>query len=120
MEGCREKVNKEEEGDGEELKHEVVVMDRNYNEERSKPLIPPRRVYVEKKDLEEHGYTARCPGCRSILMGDRARQGHSEECKQRLEKELERTLKARRAKMRKEDHVEKVMEEEEEREDEGR
>ena len=30
----------------------------------------PRNFYIKTKDLEDHGYTAKCPGCVSILRVD--------------------------------------------------
>ena len=59
----------------------------------------PRRVYLNKNDFEEHGYSSGCPGCRSILEGIR-RQGHSEACRQRIQKALEGTERLERARTR--------------------
>jgi hypothetical protein len=50
-------------------------------------VVPPNRFMIRKEDLEKHGYSANCPGCKSILRGT-ARQGHSESCRKRLEEEL--------------------------------
>ena len=44
----------------------------------------PRRFKIGKKDLLEHGYTSKCPGCSAILKNLRA-QGHSEACRKRIE-----------------------------------
>ena len=44
----------------------------------------PRRFYIQQQDLDAHGYTAKCPGCSSILRRS-TRQGHSEACRKRLE-----------------------------------
>ena len=44
----------------------------------------PRRAYITKEDLNELGYTAKCPGCLAILRGT-ARQGHSADCRKRVE-----------------------------------
>ena len=57
----------------------------------------PRRANISKEDLVEHGYTARCPGCLAILRGT-ARQGHSDECRKRMEAALEGTEKMTEAK----------------------
>lgn len=51
--------------EGEDLKTEVTIMDKEYRESlrgkiREEP--PPRRLYIRKQDVERHGYTARCPG----------------------------------------------------------
>jgi len=78
-----------EEVDGEDLKLEVTVMDKDYRErvrEEAAEETVPRRMFIRKQDVEEHGYTTRCPGCVSILRGT-ARQEHTAECRRRMEKE---------------------------------
>ena len=72
-----------------------------------------RKVYIAKEDLETHGYTAKCPGCTSILRGT-TRQAHSEACRRRMEEELKGTEKARRAKKRIGEYTDRKMAEEEE------
>ena len=60
------------EGDGEDLKTEVTIMGKDYREkirEEARNEVVPRRMYIKKSDVEEHGYTVRCPGCISILRG---------------------------------------------------
>ena len=52
-------------------------------EERTKKEQVPLRFYIKKADLEQHGFSARCPGCKALLRGT-ARQGHSEDCRRRL------------------------------------
>ena len=105
-----------EEVDGEDLKLEVTVMDKDYRErvrEEAAEETVPRRMFIRKQDVEEHGYTTRCPGCVSILRGT-ARQEHTAECRRRLEKELGMTERAKRAKKKVGEYVEKKMEEDEE------
>ena len=46
--------------------------------------IVPRRVYIQRKDIEEHGATPGCLGCRAILGGRKA-INHSETCRGRIE-----------------------------------
>ena len=109
------RMTKEAEGDGEDLKNEVTIMDKEYRErakmEESEPV--PRKVYISKDDLEVHGYTVGCSGCKSALRGT-TRQAHTEGCRKRLEKELEGTEKATRAKKKVGEYVDKKMGEEEE------
>ena len=109
------RMTKEAEGDGEDLKNEVTIMDKEYRErakmEESEPV--PRKVYISKDDLEVHGYTVGCPGCKSALRG-MTKQAHTEGCRKRLEKELEGTEKATRAKKKVGEYVDKKMGEEEE------
>ena len=44
----------------------------------------PRNFYITTKNLEDHGYSAGCPGCLSISRG-KARQAHSAACRKRFE-----------------------------------
>ena len=92
----------EDVGEGDQMKTEVVVMDKDYKErhQQEEHVAVPRSMYIAKGDLEAHGYTARCPGCISILRGT-ARQAHTEGCRRRLEKEMAGTGKAMRAQKRK-------------------
>ena len=49
-----------------------------------------------RENLEEFGFTTRCPGCMSLLRGT-ARQAHTENCRRRIEEELKGTAKAHAA-----------------------
>ena len=103
------------EGDGDDLKTEVPIMDKDYNwkiRDEASGEVVPRRMYIKNSDVEEHGYTVRCPGCISILKGT-ARQEHSDACRRRLEKDMEGTQKAMNAKARMREYVGKKMEEDE-------
>ena len=45
-----------------------------------------RANYIYKKDVEEHGASPGCPGCRALLNpNSRYRAKHTEECKDRME-----------------------------------
>ena len=50
----------------------------------------PRRVYIQRRDVEQHGGTQGCPGCRAILTGKPA-VNHSEPCRTRLEGKMRET-----------------------------
>ena len=103
------------EGDGDDLNTDVTIMDKDYREkirDEAKGVVVPRRMYIKKSDVEEHGYTVRCPGCISILRVT-ARQEHSDACRRRLEKEMEGTQKAKNAKARMREYVDRKMEEDE-------
>ena len=69
----------------------------------------PRRMFIQKSDLEQHGYTAGCPGCRSLLSG-RVRQMHSADCRRRFELILKDEPKAKAARLRENQWLEKVLE----------
>ena len=116
----------DEKADGEMLKTEVIYMDEGYRERmemkaRDEPPIP-RRGDIRRTDLEDHGYTANCKGCQAILKG-KARQGHSEECRKRMEDLLKDEPRMKKAKLRVDQFLEEVLRGEEEKkeksEDEG-
>ena len=76
------------EADGDDLKTEVTIMDKDYREkirDEASGEVVPRRMYIKKIDVEEHGHTVQCPSCISILRGT-ARQ---DTCRRRLEKEMD-------------------------------
>ena len=50
----------------------------------------PRRLYLKQSDFMAHGTSDRCPGCRALISGRRA-QGHTEECRIRVEGEVRKT-----------------------------
>ena len=54
--------------DGERLKSELVVMDKEYREKlETEEFVPvPKRVYISRENLEDFGFTPRCPGCTSL------------------------------------------------------
>ena len=90
--------NEDPKMDGEHLKSEVIVMDKEYKEnlEAEEHVPVPKRVCISRENLQEFGFTARCPGCMSLLRGT-ARQAHTENCRRRIEEELKGTAKAHAA-----------------------
>ena len=59
------------------------------------PLDPdhelvPRSLFLKQRDFIAYGTSDRCPGCRALISGGRA-QGHTEECRIRVEGELRKT-----------------------------
>ena len=97
--------------DGERLKSEVVVMDKEYREnlEAEEHVPVPKRVYISRENLEEFGFTARCPGCMSLLRGT-ARLAHTENCRRRIEEELKGTGKAHAATRRMKEYQDRAAE----------
>ena len=62
-----------DEQDGEGLKLEVTIMNKDCRERvrgEAEGEAVPRRMFIRKQDVDEHGYTVRCPGCVSILRGN--------------------------------------------------
>jgi hypothetical protein len=47
----------------------------------------PRRFAIRLADVEKHGPTEKCPGCRA-LVGGKSHQGHSEVCRKRFEEKM--------------------------------
>jgi len=69
----------------------------------------PRSFMISKADLEKHGYTAKCPGCKASIRGT-GRTGHSVECRERLKKEMDGDAKVKEAKRKEIDFHVKVHE----------
>ena len=88
------KMNEEVVGDGEKMKDEVVIMDKDYKERRQVEdhVKIPRAVFIKEKDLEEFGFTKGCPGCVAVMRGT-TRQAHTEGCRARMENNLEGTCR---------------------------
>ena len=60
------KNEEDKNADGEAMRGEVRVMDKESRERRQaedEHVTMPRRVYIMKDDLETHGYMVGCPGC---------------------------------------------------------
>ena len=51
----------------------------------------PRRLYLRRADLEEHGYTVGCPACVWLQTGLGFRGPHSQECRERVEGAIRET-----------------------------
>lgn len=50
--------------------------------------VVPERMYIKRGDFQKFGYSDRCPGCRSVIVGG-TQQGHSEARRKRILGELE-------------------------------
>jgi hypothetical protein len=96
--------------DGEKLET-VQLSEKTVVEERAEAeRIVPTRFAISKDDLLKHGYSAKCPGCKAILRGT-ARQGHSEECRKRMAREMSEVEKVVTSKSRREEFMKKCMDE---------
>ena len=49
----------------------------------------PRRFRIHRGDLQRFGFTVGCPGCRAANR-DLPAPGHTEECRRRIQEELEK------------------------------
>lgn len=64
--------------------------------ERETAVKPaPRRMTITRADIERDDFTAGCWGCRARLT-ERSRQGHADECRRRLEKDMKNEPKMRK------------------------
>lgn len=99
--------------DGEKL--EVIRVEPRFEGEEREPGVEfgtvPRRGKIMRKDLEEHGYTAGCEGCKAALAGKQAR-AHSEKCRKRFEEILKDEPRMKGAVERQNIFLAKVVEEE--------
>jgi len=69
----------------------------------------PRSFPITKDDLEKHGFSEKCPGCKAVLRNT-ARQGHSAECRSRLSKLMKSDDKVKEAHQKEMEFHEKVHE----------
>ena len=93
-------------GLGEKMTHE----DEEKSAEDAK-LAVPRRFLIQKRELDEHGYTKDCAGCKALL-GGRPRQLHSEKCRERMSETMAGTSKVKAARDRGDEFLSKVLEKE--------
>ena len=70
------------------------------------------RLRLRREDFFHHGFTEGCQGCKALLAGSPTR-GHSELCRARMEKEIEKDSdgKARKEKQEEKEnvHLEKIL-----------
>ena len=97
--------------DGERFKSEVIVMGKEYKKSwRQKSMSRSRRECTfHVKNWGNFGFTARCPGCMSLLRGT-ARQAQTENCRRRIEEELRGTAKAHAATRHMEEYRDRAAE----------
>ncbi len=55
-----------------------------------------RVAFIYKSDVDEHGPTPRCPGCKAAAAGGKYRAKHTEECRKRFEEILMQTERGKR------------------------
>jgi hypothetical protein len=74
-EGAAEEVPRASEARGSDDPPRTVVV--NTRE------VAPKEFYIKKRDLEAHGHTRGCPGCKTLIQGG-PRQNHTAECRERI------------------------------------
>ena len=70
----------------------------------------PREFYIKKKDVEAHGHTKDCPGCRTMFQGG-TRQAHTLECRERFRHLMKDEEKVLRTREKRKEYEEKMEEE---------
>ena len=73
----------EMQGETEKLVTEMTVAEKEAEKQIELEDKIPARFYIRKVDLEKHGFTANCPGCRTALQ-ETTKQKHTETCRARL------------------------------------
>ena len=72
----------------------------------------PKEFYIRKRDVEEHGHTKGCAGCRTMFQGG-TRQNHSAECRTRFRELLQGEGRVMRMEAKRKEYEEKMEEKEE-------
>ena len=72
-----------------------------------------RSFFITKKDTEQHGYSAKCPGCASVIRGT-TRQAHSAACRMRFGEIFKGTEKHKMVEEKFERHMVRALERQDE------
>ena len=71
----------------------------------------PRGFSIRKQDIEDHGVTLKCPGCRAVISG-KSRQGHSQAYRKRFEAALSEGERVKVSKAKMDEFISKIIEKE--------
>ena len=71
----------------------------------------PKEFYIKRNDIEKHGVTKDCAGCRTMFHGG-TRQNHSADCRERFRDLLKDESRVKRMLEKRKDFEEKTVEEE--------
>ena len=72
--------------------------------------VAPREFYIKKRDVELHGHTKGCPGCRTLFQGG-TRQAHSAECRERFRNLMKDEDRVARMEAKRKEYEERMEEE---------
>ena len=78
-----EEADDDEAKEGEEVKIELAT-------NKPKTEVRVRKMQVRKKDIQKYGSTPQCQGCRAVREELGGHVAHSEECRKRVIKEMEK------------------------------
>ena len=70
----------------------------------------PREFYIKKRDVEAHGHTKGCPGCRTMFQGG-TRQAHTAECRERFRRLMKDEERVVRMQEKRKEYTERMEEE---------
>ena len=73
--------------------------------------VAPNDCFIQRKDLEQHGQTKGCAGCRTMIDGGN-RQAHSSECRERFRRLMQGDEKVQRMQERRDAYAERIAERE--------
>ena len=76
----------------------------------------PKDFYIKKRDVEAHGHTKGCAGCRTMFHGG-TRQNHSADCRERFRGLLQNEARVQRMADKRKEYEAKLEEEAQRRED---
>ena len=71
----------------------------------------PKEFYIKKRDVEAHGITKGCAGCRTMFQGG-TRQNHSAECRERFRGLLKDENRVQRMEVKRKEFEDRAAEEE--------
>ena len=71
--------------------------------------VAPKEFFIQRKDLEQHGQTKGCAGCRTMIDGGN-RQAHSSECRERFRRLMQGDEKVQRTQERRDEYEERIAE----------
>ena len=70
----------------------------------------PKEFYIKKRDVEAHGVTKGCAGCRIMFAGG-TRQNNSAECRERFRQLLQGEERVQRIEAKRKDYEEHAAQE---------
>ena len=94
-----EDEEQEEKGPDKVMRPEMKRMGEKEEEETKARIEVPRSFTITRADLERHGFTSKCLGCKALIRRT-TRQHHSQECRERMKAEMTNEAKVKDAKKR--------------------
>ncbi len=113
---ARQDVPSEQEGQAGKVDDVQVAIEMREDESEIEKQAPgkevaPRNFYISAKDLEDHGFSSKCPGCLSILRG-KTRQARPAARRKSFESAFAGSDKVKHADYKITEHLAKMLERE--------